>query len=220
LDAHGPVERIPGARPIVQEHEEGGQTTKNIFLGVVAIEVLALAFARRENLKRYVRYAHVASALVGVWGCVELYETAEHGGELVYSYGGGPGLRTGDPKDVERLLLAGLYNQSREDRKAKRFDDAAALVSEMRRRFPADTNIRFLSVESSMDRKNYPAALAMLDSMSFDAKDNRNLSRKASMKADAFLAQNRPDSARAALAPVVAAFPQNTRLKAKLDSIK
>jgi hypothetical protein len=35
-----------------------------------------------------------------------------------------------------------------------------------------------------------------------------------------FLALDKPDSARAALAPVVAAFPQNTRLKAKMDSIK
>lgn len=44
--------------------------------------------------------------------------------------------------------------------------------------------------------------------------------RKASLKADVYLAMGKPDSARATLAPVVAAFPQNTRLKAKLDSIK
>src|SRR3954465_9004765 len=42
--APGPVERIPGARALVQEHEEQGHTTRNIFLGVAAIEILALAF--------------------------------------------------------------------------------------------------------------------------------------------------------------------------------
>jgi TolA-binding protein len=118
------------------------------------------------------------------------------------------------------LLLAGMYNQSREDRKAKRFDDAAALVTEMRRRYPNDTTIRFLGVESLMDRKNYRGALAATDSMAFAPNDARNTPRKATVRADAYLALGKPDSARAALAQVVAAFPQNTRLKAKLDSIK
>ena len=39
-----------------------------------------------------------------------------------------PGLRTGDPQDVRRLLLAGLYTQSQADRKAGRLADAASLV--------------------------------------------------------------------------------------------
>ena len=219
-DAHGPVERIPGARTAVQVHEEAGQDTRNIFFGVALIELIAFGFARRQNLVRYARYAHFASAAVGVWGCAELYEAAEHGGALVYSYGGGPGLRTGDPKDVERLLLAGLFNESREARKAKNFDDAATLVAEMRRRWPNDTNIKFLGVESLMDRKQYRPALSALDSLSFGPKDNRNVSRKATMQADAYLALNKPDSAKAVLSPIVATFPQNTRLKAKLDSIK
>jgi len=219
-DAHGPVERIPGTRDMVIRHEEGGKTTRNIFLAVGAIELLALGLARRQTLLRNVRYAHFASAALGIFGASQLYETAEHGGELVYSYAGGPGLRTGDPKDVERLLLAGLYNQSREDRKSKRFADAAGLVAEMRRRFPNDTNVRFLGVESLMDRKDYRGVLTAVDSMSFAATDARNRARQATFRADAWLALNKPDSARAALAPVVTAFPQNTRLKAKLDSIK
>ena len=44
--------------------------------------------------------------------------------------------------------------------------------------------------------------------------------RKGSLRADIFLAMGKKDSARAALTEVVTAFPQNTRLKAKLDSIK
>src|SRR5207237_3626816 len=124
-DAHPPVERIPGTRELVQQHERQGHTTRNYFLAVAAIELIALALARRANTTRYVRYAHYASALVGVFGCVGIYYNAESGGRLVYSYGGGPGLRTGDSQDVDRLLLAGLYNESRNDRKAKRSADAA-----------------------------------------------------------------------------------------------
>ncbi len=63
-DAHGPVERVPGARAAVVEHEEWGERTRNIFL--------------------------VASALVGLAGAFALYEAGEHGGELVYAYAGMP----------------------------------------------------------------------------------------------------------------------------------
>ncbi|HEU4997106.1 MAG TPA: DUF2231 domain-containing protein [Gemmatimonadaceae bacterium] len=220
-DAHGPVERIPGAREAVIEHEELGERARNIFLVVAALEVIALGLARGASSRRFVRLTQVASAVVGIVGSFQLYEAAEHGGELVYSYGGGPGLRTGNPQDVERLLLAGLYNQSREDRKAKRPADAAALVDLMVKRYPNDTTIRFLHVESLLlDSKDYPRALAAVDSISLAPTDGRLRARQATLKADIYLALGKPDSARAALAPVVEAFPQNTRLKAKLDSIK
>jgi uncharacterized membrane protein len=220
-DAHGPVERIPGTRALVIDHEEHAHTTRTFFLTVAAIELIALALAQRTSMLRYSRYAHFASAIVGVVGMLSLYETAEHGGELVYSYAGGPGLRTGDPKDVERLLLAGLYNQSVRDRAAGRPAEAARLVDEMAKRFSSDPEVRLLHVESLLrDKKDFAAARSAIDYVGLSATDTRLLAREASLKADVFLALSQPDSARATLAAAVAAFPQNTRLKAKLDSIK
>src|SRR5712691_4478149 len=49
-DAHGPVERIPGARGAVGEHEQWGERTRNIFLIVGAIELAALILVRRGRL--------------------------------------------------------------------------------------------------------------------------------------------------------------------------
>ena len=221
-DAHGPVERIPGVRPAVVKHEELAEEARNIFLGVAALELLALGLARPSlGVDRYVRVAQVASVVVGLFGSFVLYEASEHGGELVYSYGGGPGLRTGNPADVERLLLAGLYNQSREDRKAGHSADAATLIDEMARRFPQNSEVRLLRVESLMlDRKDFAAAVAAADSVALPAMDARLRARQATLKADAYLGMSQPDSARAVLTTAVAAFPQNTRLKAKLDSIK
>lgn len=221
VDAHGPVERIPGTRDLVVEHEEYGESTRNVFLAVAAVEILALVLRRREATRKYARYAVYASCAGCLFGLVPLYEAAEHGGELVYSYGGGPGLRTGDPKDTERLLLAGLYNQSRVDRREQRFAQSQALVKEMVTRWPADTAIRFLWAESLLlDAKDNAAAVRVLDSISVADTDARNRVRKATLKADAFIAMGNRDSARAVLAPVVAAFPANTRLKAKLDSLR
>jgi uncharacterized membrane protein len=221
-DAHGPVERIPGARALVVEHEEVAKQAKNIFLAVAALELIALGLARPSlGVDRYARVAQVASVVVGLYGSLVLYHASEHGGELVYSYAGGPGLRTGRPADVERLLLAGLYNQSREDRKAGRLADAAVLVDEMARRFPQNPEARLLRVESLMlDRKDYAAARIAADSVSLPASDARLRARQATLKADAYLGLSQADSARAVLAAAVAAFPQNVRLKAKLDSIK
>jgi uncharacterized membrane protein len=220
-DAHGPVERIPGAREAVIEHEEYGESARNVFLGVAVIELIALGLARKESLRRYTRWAHAASACLGLFGAIPLFEAAEHGGELVYSYAGGPGLRSGDPQDVQRLLLAGLYNQSRVDRREKRPADAAALVSEMVKRFPNDTSVQFLRVESLLlDTKDYPAALAALNELTVPQTDARLAPRHATMKADVYLAMGNADSARAVLSRAAAAFPQNPRLKAKLDSIK
>src|ERR1041384_680094 len=81
-DAHGPVERIPGARAAVMEHEEHGQLALKVFYVVALLEIVALAMAMRENLAKRAYWVYVASALVGLFGAFELYETGEHGGQL------------------------------------------------------------------------------------------------------------------------------------------
>src|SRR6476469_6996124 len=40
--AHGPVEAMPGLRPIVTDHEEWGERARNIFVIVALIELVAL----------------------------------------------------------------------------------------------------------------------------------------------------------------------------------
>lgn len=220
-DAHGPVERIPGVRNAVVEHEDLGKDAKNVFLVVAVAELLALGLAAGAKTGGYAKFAYVASAIVGAYGTFVLYEAAEHGGALVYAYAGGPGLRSGDPVDVERLLVAGLYNQSQADRKAGRSADAARLVTELSLRLPGDTTVKFLQVESMLlDTKDLAGALAAVRGIGVDDKNARWATRKASVTADIFLAMGQPDSARAVLTPVVAAFPNSTRLKAKLDSLK
>lgn len=220
-DAHGPVERMPGLLDSVHNHEEAGELARNLFLVVAAIELLALGLATRTSAMRYVRIAHVASALAGVVGGRMLYITAEKGGELVYSFAGGPGIRSGEAIDKQRLLMAGLYHQALQDREDGKRADAARLFDEMALRLPEDVTIRLLRAESMLrDRDDAAGALAATRSVVVDSTNARLATRKASLTADIFLAMGMPDSARAVLAPVVAAFPANTRLKARLDSIR
>ena len=49
LDAHGPVERVPGARPAVVDHETWGERARNVFLILLVVEAVAAALAARQH---------------------------------------------------------------------------------------------------------------------------------------------------------------------------
>ena len=74
--AHGPIERMPGLRPAVTEHEEWGERARNIFIIVMLAEALALAMRKSPKA----RYALMASTAIGLVGVGALYEAGEHGG--------------------------------------------------------------------------------------------------------------------------------------------
>jgi uncharacterized membrane protein len=214
-DAHGPVERVPGARAAVVEHEEAGEWARNVFFVVAVLEIGALVLARRSA--RATKGLQVASALVGLAGVGAVYKAADRGGDLVYNYAGGVGIRSGDTTDVSRLLIAGLYHSAQAAR--TRHDSAAAadLFSELARRFPDDTTVRFLAIESLVrDRHDGKVALAALARLAVPPDDQRLRLRYGSLKADAFEAAGRPDSARVTLEQLARDFPDNPRIKDRL----
>jgi uncharacterized membrane protein len=214
LDAHGPVERIPGAVHAVQEHEEWGLRTRNVFLAVALVELAALALARRGKA----RPALIASSALCLAGLVCLFEAGEHGGDLVYSYAGGVGIQSGKPEDVGRLLLAGLYHQSQLDRKAGRGAEAAALVDTAAQRFPSDLDVQLLSAESLLlDRKDPRATLAKLGTITVPKDNRRARLRHAFLTADALQASGQPEGARATLQGLRSEFPDNLQLKRRLE---
>ena len=202
--AHGPIERIPGAVAAVQEHEEWGNRARNILLVVAALELVGL-FLRQHKSAKVLR---LASGLIGIGAVFALYEAGEHGGALVYAYAGGPGLRSGDPADVTRLLVAGLYNRAMADRKEGDKEGAARLIDELARRMPNDTSVKLTVIESMIkDRNDAPAALAAL--RAFDpGNDRRGKFRKAFLMADAYKAAGSVDSARAVLEAFKAENPE------------
>jgi uncharacterized membrane protein len=217
-DAHGPVERIPGARDAVVEHEEWGERTRNIFLVVAVLELGALAL--RGPRERFRKWVGAASGLVGIAGLFMLYETGEHGGELVYSYAGGVGTKSGDTTDVGRLLLAGLYQQAMLDRREKRLDAAAEMIDQMARRWPDDLSIKLMAAESKLlDKKDPAAALAALAAINVPPQDMRATVRRGYIRADAYVAAGKKDSAKVVLEELVRAFPENARIKERLSRL-
>ncbi len=216
-DAHGPVERVPGAAQAVGEHEDWGKRAQIVFIVVGLLELAGLALRSRGRSTPML----VASAVVGLGGLFALYEAGEHGGELVYSYAGGVGIRTGAPEDVGRLLLAGLYHQAQLDRKAQHPEDAAALIELMARRFPADPAVQLTAAESLLlDRKDAAGALALLERTTAPPDDRRLRMRRGFLLADALESQGNKPGALAALEPLAAAFPQNDRLKKRIEQLK
>jgi uncharacterized membrane protein len=216
IEAHGPVERAPGARAAVVAHEWWGDHVPFAAGGLALLELAALAFRKSPKAKGI----RIASAAAGVVASVFVYQTAKYGGELVYAYAGGVGIRSGDPKDVERLLLAGLYHQALADRAAGRPEQAAALIGHAAGRFPADLEVQLLAAESQLvDRKNPQAAIDAL--MAVQVPDDSRVlrTRKASLLADAHEAAGRKTEAAAALEAVLKVFP-NARLQQRLDALR
>ena len=206
-EAHEASERMPGARTAVQEHEELGEKTRNLFLVVAGFELLALAMRKNEKVRRV---ALVGSAVAGVVAAFFLFEAAEHGGELVYGYAGGVGTRSGKPEDIKHLLVAGLYNAARSDREAGDSASAARLTEELVRQMPGDPGVAFLAVRSLLvDRNDPAAAMAALDSLALPPDNPRLVLQSAMLRSDIFIAMGHPDSARAALQAVLQQYPDN-----------
>jgi uncharacterized membrane protein len=214
--AHGPVERAPGARPAVMEHEEWGERTQTVLLIVGAIEILGLLLRRSQK----VRLVHSLAAVAGLAAVVCVYEAGEHGGELVYGYAGGVGIRSGDPKDVERLLLAGYYHQALAERSAGRSDRAADLLSAAAARFPSDPEVQMLAADSLLrDRKNPQGALEALAQVTLPPGNRFMAFQHATLQADAYEALGRKDAAVSALESVLETFP-NPRLQQRADALR
>lgn len=219
-DAHGPVERIPGVRQAVTEHEEAGEWARNVFLVVALLEIVALA-ARRKNIN-VARVALWGSAVVGIAGFAAIYKAGDRGGDLVYAYAGGIGTRTGDTAAVTRLYLAGMYQAALQARTQKDSARAATLFSEMERQFPNDTNVRLLVAESQLrDKHDARGALTTLARLPAPPGNRFLASRVAFLKADAYVALAKPDSARATLETLATAYPELAdRIRGRIAQIK
>jgi len=205
-DAHGAVERIPGVRDAVGAHEDWGERARNAFLVVSLIEIVAFGLMK----SRFHRPLLFLSAVAGLGGCAVLYIAGDRGGDLVYSYAGGPGLRTGDTTDVSRLLMAGMYNQAMVDRRSGRSADAALLIDDLAKRFPQDTTVRLLAIESLItDRKDPKAALVALNAIVPPPGDAGRFLRLRTglLRADAFRAAGMADSAKAVTDSLSKEFP-------------
>lgn len=214
--AHGPVERAPGARPAVGEHEEWGERTQIVLLVLGAVELAGLALRKSPKVKM----VHAVAAVVGLGAMVCVYEAGEHGGALVYQYAGGVGLRTGDPQDTERLLLMGYYQQAMADRKAGKAEGAASLIAQARARFPGDPEVQMLAAESMLvDQKNPQGALDALAQVPVPDGNRFMRFQRANLQADAYEASGQKDKAIESLEAVVKTFP-NPRLQQRIDRLK
>src|SRR6266566_4562205 len=183
-DAHGPVERIPGVRQAVMDHEDAGHWARNVFLVVALLEIGALVAKKRSV--HVARVALWGSAVVGIFGFAAILKAADKGGDLVYEYAGGVGIRTGDTADVNRLYLAGVYQAAQQARALHDSTRAAALA-----RFPMRPDDRRLQLRVGF------------------------------LKADAYAAVGKPDSARVVLERLGSAYPDmQARINERLRNVQ
>lgn len=214
--AEGAAEDIPGAHDAVEDHQDWAKRTFWLFAAVAALEAGGLVLQRFGKAGP----ALAASGLLGVGGLYLLYETGEHGGKVVYSHAGGVGTRTGDPKDVGRLLLAGLYQQAVLDRSEGRGGDAAALIETAAVRFPGDLEVQLLLAESQLeDRKDAALATTTLSRLQIPREEARLRLRHGILLVDAILASGHVEAAKATLQNVRSEFPDSGLVTERLRRI-
>ena len=212
-DAHVAVEAVPGTAGAVRAHQRWGERTRNLAVVIGGLELLALALRGRADTRRLV----FASAGLGVVAVVSVLQTGKLGGELVYAHAGGVGIRSGDPEDVARLLLAGLFAQADVDEKAGRAGDAATLLEMAAQRFPADPTVQVRAAEALLEDRQDPAGALALLARPGPAPDEPPLRfRRAWLTADALDALGRHAEARVVLERLQIDFPENTRLRGRL----
>jgi uncharacterized membrane protein len=213
-DAHIAVEAIPGIAAAVREHQVWGERTCNFAMGVAFFEILALACARLQ----LARFALFASSAVGLVAVCCVMQTGKLGGALVYAHAGGVGIRSGDPEDVERLLLAGLYHQAQLDARKGRYDEAATLTELAGRLFPSDPAVQILVAESLlMNRHDPAAALTTLDKIVLPQEERRLRFHQGWLMADAFTTLGWTEAARTTLQKLQTEFPDSERLRRRLE---
>jgi uncharacterized membrane protein len=216
-DAHGAVERIPGVAQAVQLHEDAGHDTRNTLLLLAAFELVALV----PPFAKWRRPLLVGSAIVGVGAAYEIYNVGRLGGDLVYAYAGGVGIRSGDSTDVNRMVLAAMYDRAQLDRTQKNADGAARAFAGLAAQFPDDRSVQLLAAESLMqDKRDFPGALAALARIPVPADSDRTRTRYEMDRADAFIGNGQKDSARVVLTALAARFPTSKRIKDRLDKLK
>ncbi len=205
------VEAIPGVRAQVQAHQDAGEWARDVLLVVGALELAGLALVKREQWRRW---AEIGSAVACLAAVGAIYKAGDRGGDLVYSFAGGPGLRTGDTVDVHRLLTAGLFEEAMLARREHRNAEADSLISELARRDPGDFYVQLARAQSLLvDRKDPQAALALLDGMTAPDTARMLQIRLAFAKADVFRTVGMKDSSRAVLQRLAAKYPDDPRIQ-------
>jgi predicted Zn-dependent protease len=140
---------------------------------------------------------------------------------VIAAYSGGVGIRSGDSTDVNRMVLAAMYDRAQLFRTQKNAAGAADAFATLAAQFPADQTIRLLAVESLIqDKKDYAGALAALQRMPAPADSDRTRTRYETDRADAFAGNGQPDSARVILTDLAKRFPANKRIQDKLARLK
>jgi uncharacterized membrane protein len=99
------IQRMPEARPLVYQHAELGEWTRNVAVIAACAAVVALAFYKARTFRRVMAFV---TTIIGAGGCYFALQAAERGRDMVYHNGVGieiaPVKSTGNPSSSPEPL--------------------------------------------------------------------------------------------------------------------
>lgn len=209
-DASALAEALPGATAAVALHRAWALRARDALVVAAACETLAMGWSRGA------RAMYLASGVVGVIAALCLVQAGAQGGRLVYAHAAGVGVRSGDPADVGRLLLAGLVQQANQDDRDGHPEDAMALLELAARRFRDDPAVQLLAAAALLRNHKASTALALIDRAPLASDDPMLRRRQGWLRADALEQLGRPDASFDVLRQLAAEFPTDERIRRRL----
>jgi uncharacterized membrane protein len=80
------IQRMPEARPLVYQHAELGEWTRNVAVLAACAAVVALAFYKARTFRRVMAFV---TTIIGAGACYFALQAAERGRDMVYHHGVG-----------------------------------------------------------------------------------------------------------------------------------
>ena len=80
------IQRMPEARPLVYQHAELGEWTRNVAVMAACAAVVALAFYKARTFRRVMAFV---TSIIGAGACYFALQAAERGRDMVYHNGVG-----------------------------------------------------------------------------------------------------------------------------------
>jgi len=214
--AHELVERIPGVREAIHNHEYWANIVMRSNIVLSALTLVYIKFKDKEILRYNQDAAHWLVATVGIWCVIAVILTGKNGGNLVFDYMVAGGARGNTAESINRQANAYYYNQLDYLKSTNEYSKMISVYREIETNFPENVDFKIMYAEFLFQQLNQgQEAITKLNEAMSLIKDptSRVYERALIVKHRAYTSLNDKAGQDAVLADLTKNFPNSNYLK-------
>lgn len=149
------VEKIPGVKGAIEEHEQWGTIAKWSVFSLTVLTFLYMQF--KDSLLRFNQDAsYYVVLVVGLWASVAVILTGRLGGDLVYDYAVAGAVRKPSAESIQRQMNAYFYTKLEYLKEKNDIPAIYSLFREIEVQLPDNTDFRIMQAEFLFQQLNNP----------------------------------------------------------------